>query len=363
MDDSIEGLRLLIRQSVQEELAEQREARNGAGPGSADEGEAQRVRAEGVIWVLHVHGGRQGRRYYGCFALSFTVANGLAGDGGTLGVMPGPSLVENLGLRLIGSEPQAGEEAGSREVEAMAECRTTTVGGQGVGALSRTTDVGGQVVGAPSRTTTVGGQVVGAPSRTTTVGGQVVGAQKVDDEVDAGTSFVLSDGLPPVPAKLVRKIVRGEFVDMAELLRDNLEADRRDAGTLSSEGGGVRRTGSRREVPDLLSWVQCFGVYIGVVASRQPEKVKQLLAYQTLIIREARRLGGRGWLAYDSMFRQQAAVLQSTDWSKLNSTLYAVTFLAQQGGEGAVVCLLSGVGPCRGGLLVGAKTAVVGREA
>ena len=296
MDDSIEGLRLLIRQSVQEELAEQREARNGAGPGSAGEGEAQRVRADGVIWVLHVHGGRQGRRYYGCFVLSFTVANGLAGDGDTLGVMPGPSSVEILGLRLIGSEPQAGEEAGSREVEAMAECRTTTVGGQGVGALSRTTDVGGQVVGAPSRTTTVGGQVVGAPSRTTTVGGQVVGAQKVDDEVDAGTSFVLSDGLPPVPAKLVRKIVRGEFVDMAELLRDNLEADRRDAGTLSSEGGGVRRTGSRREVPDLLSWVQCFGVYIGVVASRQPEKVKQLLAYQTLIIREARRLGGRGWL-------------------------------------------------------------------
>ena len=243
--------------------------------------------------------------------------------------MPGPSSVEILGLRLIGSEPQAGEEAGSREVEAMVECRTTTVGGQGVGALSRTTDVGGQVVG--------------APSRTTTVGGQVVGAQKVDDEVDAGTSFVLSDGLPPVPAKLVRKIVRGEFVDMAELLRDNLEADRRDAGTLSSEGGGVRRTGSRREVPDLLSWVQCFGVYIGVVASRQPEKVKQLLAYQTLIIREARRLGGRGWLAYDSMFRQQAAVSQSTDWSKLNSTLYAVTFLAQQGGKvrSCVYCLES----------------------
>ena len=36
--------------------------------------------------------------------------------------------------------------------------------------------------------------------------------------------FVLSNGLAPVPAKLVARILRGEFVDMAELLRDNLEA-------------------------------------------------------------------------------------------------------------------------------------------
>ena len=35
--------------------------------------------------------------------------------------------------------------------------------------------------------------------------------------------FVLSDGLAPVPAKLVARILRGKFVDMAELLRDNLE--------------------------------------------------------------------------------------------------------------------------------------------
>ena len=39
--------------------------------------------------------------------------------------------------------------------------------------------------------------------------------------------------------------------------------------------------------------------------------------------------GEAGW----HMFRQQAAASQSTDWSKLNSTLYAVTFLAQQGGK------------------------------
>ena len=42
--------------------------------------------------------------------------------------------------------------------------------------------------------------------------------------------FVPSDGLAPVPAKLVARILKVEFIDMAELLRDNLEAQRR--GTL-----------------------------------------------------------------------------------------------------------------------------------
>ena len=41
--------------------------------------------------------------------------------------------------------------------------------------------------------------------------------------------FILSEGLPPVPYKLTARILKGEFVDMAELLHDNLEAQRRAA--------------------------------------------------------------------------------------------------------------------------------------
>lgn len=155
-------------------------------------------------------------------------------------------------------------------------------------------------------------------------------------------TFVLSEGLAPVPAKLVAKILRGDFVDMAELLRDNLEADRRGSLCDTSEPSAVTPKHPRREVPDLLSWVQCFGTYMGVIASQYPDRVKPLLAYQTLIVREARRCGGRGWQSYDSMFRQQVAGRPDADWSKLNSTLYAVTFLAQAGtGRTCPLCLES----------------------
>ena len=132
---------------------------------------------------------------------------------------------------------------------------------------------------------------------------------------------------------------------MAELLRDNLEAQRRSSSqpaSCSSTGSNPSR--SRREISDLLSWVQCFGIYIAVVTSKQPERMRQLMAYQTLMVREARRCGGKGWLAYDSYFRQQAVGDDKADWSRINQSLYAVTFIAQgerDKGRCCVLCLES----------------------
>ena len=39
--------------------------------------------------------------------------------------------------------------------------------------------------------------------------------------------FILGEGFPAVPAKLANKIQKGEFVDMDELLKDNIKAERR----------------------------------------------------------------------------------------------------------------------------------------
>ena len=141
------------------------------------------------------------------------------------------------------------------------------------------------------------------------------------------TPFLLGEGLPPRHKK-------GDFVNMAELLRDNTEADRRR----SKEGGVGPSTGqqsqSRREVPDILSWVQCFGIYTSIVVLLHQEKTQQLLAYQTTLLRKARRCGENGWQTYDTMFRQQVANNPTADWSELNSSLYAVNFLTNQNGKG-----------------------------
>ncbi len=153
--------------------------------------------------------------------------------------------------------------------------------------------------------------------------------------------LVLGESLPAVPAKLVAKILKGEYVDMAELLKDNIEVGRRKDLQDGARGSGCSggNKASRREVPDLLSWVQCFGVYAAVLASKFPEKARELWAYQVLIVKEARRCGGTGWKEYDSMFRQQASSAVQLEWTKLNSSLFSVTFLTQSGrGKNCSLC-------------------------
>ena len=92
-----------------------------------------------------------------------------------------------------------------------------------------------------------------------------------------------------MPGKLVQKIQRGDYVDMAELLRDNMELEHRKASCESTPGPALGIQPSRREVPDLISWVVCFSVYAAVVTAKHPDCILQLLAYQTMVVREARR--------------------------------------------------------------------------
>ena len=130
---------------------------------------------------------------------------------------------------------------------------------------------------------------------------------------------------------------------MTELLKDNMEVERRRAAQ-AGEGGQQSQAinrGSRREVPDMLSWLHCFSLYAAIVCEAHPEKVKEMWAYQAMMISEARRCGRRGWLLYDSAFRQQVVSLESANFGQLNQALYATTFLAYGGrGQFCPSCML-----------------------
>ena len=99
---------------------------------------------------------------------------------------------------------------------------------------------------------------------TSAVGPQLAGADEKGPETESAP-FVLNSVLPVVPARLVKQILKGDFVDMAELLRDNLEAERRRARSELETGKSGAPASSRREVPDFTSCVQCFALYASVV--------------------------------------------------------------------------------------------------
>ena len=87
---------------------------------------------------------------------------------------------------------------------------------------------------------------------------------------------------------------------MTELLRDNIEAGRRRDVTAGSVVATIlASTKPRCEVPNLLSWIQCFSMYACVLGESYPELRRGLWAYQIFIVRKARRCR-RGWQEYDS---------------------------------------------------------------
>ena len=102
------------------------------------------------------------------------------------------------------------------------------------------------------------------------------------------------------PQKLVEKVRAGQYVDMKELLTDNVSLVRQ------LETAGLMLGPARprlREVSSLPMWCYCF---LGYMAITSDPATRDQLAYARLIIREAQRHGGLGWLNYDRAFRQQA---------------------------------------------------------
>lgn len=134
----------------------------------------------------------------------------------------------------------------------------------------------------------------------------------------AGQSdVVIGAGRPPVPARLARKIQSGAFVEMANLLPDGVGTTWRKDGRTSKR--------SRRSLT-ILEWLQCFSTYVSVLARKHPNRVPDLMAYQTLIIDASLEFRGDSWAGYDRRFRQDAASTPHTPWSRMDSALWSLAF-------------------------------------
>jgi len=93
----------------------------------------------------------------------------------------------------------------------------------------------------------------------------------------------IGGGIPPIPDKLVRRIQKGNFIDMAELLSANLEIANATEEDHSKVNGH-----KLQQVTNIMDWVQCFSTYVAVVSCTEPERVVDLVAYLNLIIRGQR---------------------------------------------------------------------------
>lgn len=152
--------------------------------------------------------------------------------------------------------------------------------------------------------------------------------------------FSLSPATEPFPQRLVDKVRAGQFVEMRELLTDNISLLQQletfnTQYTLPALPGALRPR--LREVMSLPSWVYCFLAYIAMRSADQA--TRDMLAYARLIIREAQRHGGNGWLDYDRVFRQQAAIDHTLRWNTLQPSIQAATLVGHAPGRGTFCTL------------------------
>ena len=73
-------------------------------------------------------------------------------------------------------------------------------------------------------------------------------------------------------------------------------------------------------------WVVCFNSYMSVVVLKAPHRMRDLLAYSSLIVKAAHDYSGTPWLSYDSHFRSLAATLQLQNWSMSDQAIWTQYF-------------------------------------
>ena len=139
-------------------------------------------------------------------------------------------------------------------------------------------------------------------------------------------------GLSSITRKLVEKIQANEYVEFADLIpaggRSRVPTPQGDGQIMVIQAADLMTT--RKVIPDLATWLQCFAVYVAVLGPYQPDKLADLMGYQSLIARASKKFKWPSWLVYDQNFRQEAAGNTSLQWAKAEPSLYAQCFTGQE---------------------------------
>ena len=82
---------------------------------------------------------------------------------------------------------------------------------------------------------------------------------------------MLAEGIPPIPTKLLERIQKWEFVDLASLLSGDQAPDEVMAmapgGQLLLVSHSDRQPRKKKSISDIHSWVQAFTIYAAALSA------------------------------------------------------------------------------------------------
>ena len=147
---------------------------------------------------------------------------------------------------------------------------------------------------------------------------------------NCSTADPAMDSVHELPAKLVKEILTGEFIELSKLLPKNfnvLNPSQDEPLTLTLENSVIKINKAKATyISDITEWTTAFTAYMGVLISKFPHRASELLEYMSLMRYAARYLRGLGWCVYDIKFRQKAAANKTSKWSTIDSQLWLKTF-------------------------------------
>ena len=127
--------------------------------------------------------------------------------------------------------------------------------------------------------------------------------------------FSPGGGLPAIPASLVESIRKGEFIDLSDLLPENVfEA-------FVNMGDKDKDKKKKKKVPinSFQDWALAFTAWASTIVATTPTRGLELFHYLGVIGRLARDNPPEVWVPYDKQFRQMAAAApQAAKWNELN---------------------------------------------
>ena len=129
------------------------------------------------------------------------------------------------------------------------------------------------------------------------------------------TGLVLSGGLPSIPAELLTRIRKHQYVELSELLPEKIQE--------ACLYGDNKRKKSP-PITDFTEWVLAFSTYGQALASQDPSLALKLLVFVGSVARLARDLPGGAWAAYEKAARCKAVANPGFPWEKLDQELWAL---------------------------------------
>lgn len=128
-----------------------------------------------------------------------------------------------------------------------------------------------------------------------------------------------------IPASLRKQIERGDYVNLALMLKGAVELDEfANGGALRLSADGVlesRPSNCKDKIPNIEKWTDAFIVFMSVFIKVNPSKANEMLQYMSLIRECAHRQGGYAWRTYDEQFRVRQAS-NPAPWSSINQDLW-----------------------------------------